>query len=173
MDKARGNGDEGPHRRCEERSDEAIHGAAAPWHRLLRFARNDVADNLGGVAVTVHKEISFEDAICVHPGANGWVSEANAPAAYDRTRALSAPHAEGARNPLSHRERGRGEGTLRRRKGDDGQAHGASTERAGYLTHNRSTERASPLTPAPLLTERGGVAMTSKRRQFARARASK
>ncbi len=36
----------------------------------------------------IHKEIAFEDGICAHLAAHGWLYEADAAARYDRTRAL-------------------------------------------------------------------------------------
>jgi type I restriction enzyme R subunit len=41
--------------------------------------------------LSVHKEISFEDEICAQLGANGWLYETDAAAAYDRARALFPP----------------------------------------------------------------------------------
>ena len=39
----------------------------------------------------LHKEISFEDEICAHLAADGWLYEVGAAASYDRPRALFPP----------------------------------------------------------------------------------
>ncbi len=36
----------------------------------------------------IHKELAFEDAICAHLAANGWLYEPGAAARYDRAHAL-------------------------------------------------------------------------------------
>lgn len=41
--------------------------------------------------MSVHREISFEDEICAHLGAHGWLYEPGAASLYDRARALFAP----------------------------------------------------------------------------------
>ena len=41
--------------------------------------------------MSVHKEISFEDEICGHLAAHGWLYEVGDAAAYDRARALFPP----------------------------------------------------------------------------------
>lgn len=41
--------------------------------------------------MSIHKEIRFEDEICAHLSANGWLYEPGSAASYDRKRALLAP----------------------------------------------------------------------------------
>jgi type I restriction enzyme R subunit len=41
--------------------------------------------------MSIHKEIRFEDEICAHLGAHGWLYEPGSAALYDRKRALFAP----------------------------------------------------------------------------------
>lgn len=41
--------------------------------------------------MSIHKEIRFEDEICAHLGAHGWLDEPGSAALYDRKRALFAP----------------------------------------------------------------------------------
>ncbi len=44
-----------------------------------------------GDAVSIHKEIRFEDEICAHLSEHGWLNEPGSAAFYDRKRALFAP----------------------------------------------------------------------------------
>ena len=41
--------------------------------------------------MSIHKEIRFEDEICAHLGAHGWLYDSSSAALYDRKRALFAP----------------------------------------------------------------------------------
>jgi hypothetical protein len=132
--------------------------------------------------MSLHKEISFEDEICAHLAAHGrsWAA-----AGFRKERGNPSPEGRGVgvRGPCGGRRR------------DVAGVHSPSTERAGSSplaplpsgevgrgeacagrkcdvvdAHSPSTERAGPLTPGPSPVGRGAaIAMTSERRQFARA----